>query len=387
MTQAISRILVTFAVQLPIQAVFEAPTVLAMAQRIEQLQQQGTPLTFPPIRRMSPQDTAVPLSYAQQRLWFIDQLEPGQATYNIPAAVRIQGTTGGCGLWRGAVVEVVHRHATLRTHFHSGGGRTGEQVIEAGVFMELPVFDLSRMTEENREAEAQRLAALDARTPFDLEHAPLLRVRLLQLSAEDHILVMTMHHIISDGWSLGVLVREASVLYRAFSAGEPSPLPELAIQYVDFSAWQREWLSGEILGNNWSTGRSGWKELRRDWNCRGPTAARGADEAAGGAQQKVKLERGLVEEFRKLSRREGATLYMVLLAAFQTLLYRYSGQRDIVVGSPIAGRTQTETEGLIGFFVNTLVMRTEVGEFEFPGVGGAGEGRDAGGLRTPGCTV
>jgi amino acid adenylation domain-containing protein len=356
-TQVVSRILAAFAVELPIQAVFEAPTVLAMAQRIEEMQQRGASLTIPPIGR-SPKDasTAPPLSNAQQRLWFIDQLEPGQATYNIPAAVRIQGPLNVSALEK-AVAEVVARHDTLRTHFYSTGGEP-QQIVDADVMMELPVFDLSPMAETDREAEAYRLAASDARTPFDLGRAPLLRVRLLQLAAQDHILVMTMHHIVSDAWSIGILIREVSVLYRAFDADMPSPLPPLPIQYSDYSRWQREWLREDVLARQLEY----WKnqlaavaplELPSDYS-------RPAARTYLGATTALNLPLELLNKLKALSRRQGASLYMTLLAAFQTLLYRYSGQEDIAVGTPIAGRRQPETEALIGFFINTLVMRTDL---------------------------
>src|SRR5947209_16548889 len=243
-TQVVSRIQIAFSVELPIQAVFEAPTVLAMAERIEQMKQSGAVLKVPPIRRVKRQGPA-PLSYGQQRLWFIDQLEPGQATYNIPAAVRIEGALDIPALQK-AVNEVVKRHGSLRTRFVAVRGEP-QQVIDADAVVELQNFDLSAMPPEEREAEAQRLAYAEAQTPFDLGRAPLLRVRVLKLSADEHLMAMTMHHIVSDAWSVAILIREVSELYRAFSAGHSSSLPELPIQYSDYSTWQREWLKDDVL--------------------------------------------------------------------------------------------------------------------------------------------
>lgn len=354
-TQVISRIQAAFSVELPIQAVFEAPTVLAMAQRIEQVQAAGAGSRIPPIRHIKHEGTA-PLSYAQQRLWFIDQLEPNQATYNIPVAVRITGPLDVTALQK-TVQEIVNRHETLRTRFESVSGQP-QQIIEEHAAIELQSFDLSVMGLQEREAEAQRLVFAEAYTPFDLGAAPLLRVRMLKLDAEEHVLAMTMHHIVSDAWSVSILIREVSELYRAFIAGRPSPLPELPIQYSDYSAWQREWLKDDVLLRQldyWKTQLANAAPLELPSDHPRPAAR-----TYRGATIPLSFPLQLTNKLKELSRKQGATLYMCLLAAFQTLLSRYSGQPDITVGTPIAGRRHPETEGLIGFFINTLVMRSDL---------------------------
>ena len=354
-TQVISRIQAGFSVELPIQAVFEAPTVLAMAQRVEQVKEAGAGLRIPPIRRIKHEGTA-PLSYAQQRLWFIDQLEPNQATYNIPVAVRLTGPLDVPALQK-TLQEIVNRHETLRTRFQSVGGQP-QQIVAEHVAIELQSFDLSVMGKQECEAEARRLTFAEAYTPFDLAVAPLLRVRMLKLGAEEHVLVMTMHHIVSDAWSVSVLIREVSELYRTFSAGRPSPLPDLPIQYADYSAWQREWLKDDVLLRQldyWKTQLADATPLELPSDHPRPAAR-----TYRGATIPWSLPLQLMNRLKELSRKQGATLYMSLLAAFQTLLSRYSGQPDITVGTPIAGRRQPETEGLIGFFINTLVMRSDL---------------------------
>jgi len=355
--QVISRIQAAFSVELPIQAVFEAATVLAMSQRIEQIKQSGAVLKVPPIRRIK-HEGAAPLSYAQQRLWFIDQLEPNQATYNIPAAVRITGPLDIPALHK-CLGEIVNRHESLRTHFHAVGGQP-QQFIEANAAMALQSFDLTAMEAQEREPEAQRLAYEEARTPFDLQVAPLLRVRLLKLGAEDHVLVVTMHHIVSDAWSVSILIREVTELYQAFVAGRPSPLPELPIQYSDYGRWQREWLKDDVLERQldyWKKQLAGMPPLELPSDHPRPAAR-----TYRGATAPLSIPLRLTDRLKELSRKQGATLYMALLALLKTLLSRYSGQHDIAVGTPIAGRRQPETEGLIGFFINTLVMRSDLSD-------------------------
>jgi len=355
--QVISRIQAAFSVELPIQAVFEAATVLAMSQRIEQIKQSGAVLKVPPIRRIK-HEGAAPLSYSQQRLWFIDQLEPNQATYNIPAAVRITGPLDIPALHK-CLGEIVNRHESLRSHFHAVGGQP-QQFIEANAAMALQSFDLTAMEAQEREPEAQRLAYEEARTPFDLQVAPLLRVRLLKLGAEDHVLVVTMHHIVSDAWSVSILIREVTELYQAFVAGRPSPLPELPIQYSDYGRWQREWLKDDVLERQldyWKKQLAGMPPLELPSDHPRPAAR-----TYRGATAPLSIPLRLTDRLKELSRKQGATLYMALLALLKTLLSRYSGQHDIAVGTPIAGRRQPETEGLIGFFINTLVMRSDLSD-------------------------
>jgi amino acid adenylation domain-containing protein len=298
-----------------------------------------------------------PASFAQQSLWLIDQLTPGKATYNIPGALRIRGKLDVEVLKR-TVEEIVRRHETLRTRFVAVRGEP-QQVIEDQAIVELPVLDLTYLSGgEEREAEAMRLAREEAQQPFNLKQAPLLRAKLLRLGELNHVLLFTMHHIISDAWSTGVLIQEVSVLYGALSAGRQSPLPELPIQYADYTVWQREWLEGGVLEQQLAY----WKQQLAGANVlRLPTdRPRPASPSQNGVLYDFVIAAHLTQKLKKVAGEQGATLFMVLLAAFQTLLYRYSGQHDIAVGTPVAGRDSNETEKLIGFFINTLVLRGDL---------------------------
>jgi amino acid adenylation domain-containing protein len=309
--------------------------------------------------RQSPAQEMIcfPASFAQQRLWFIDQLTPGRATYNLPSALRVRGKLDVEVLER-TLEEVTRRHETLRTRFVSIHGEP-QQVIEDHVKVQLPVVDLTSIPgKEKREAEAVRLAQEEARQPFDLKQAPLMRGKLLRLGELNHVLLFTMHHIISDAWSMGVLIEEVSVLYDAFSAGRPSPLPELPIQYADYTVWQREWLEGGVLEEQlayWKQQLGGGGMLQLPTDRPRPTSP-----SQNGAMYDFEMDANLTQKLQALAEEQGATLFMVLLAAFQTLLYRYSGQDDIAVGTPTAGRSSGETEKLIGFFINTLVLRGDL---------------------------
>jgi amino acid adenylation domain-containing protein len=301
-------------------------------------------------------DKNLPLSFAQQRLWFLDQLEPGSTVYNVPGALRIGGPLSVEVLER-CFNEIVRRHEALRTTF-STVEEEPVQVIAASTNVSLPVIDISDFSESEREEEARRLALEEANKPFDLRQGPLFRTALIRLGENDHVLLLSLHHIVSDGWSMGVLYRELSALYQAFANEEPSPLPDLPIQYADFAAWQREWLQGEVLESQLSywkkqlAGAAAVLNLSTD-------RPRPARQSYRGARQSIELSSELTQGLKALSRKEGVTLYMTLLAAFQILLHRYTGQDDIVVGSPIANRNRIEIEGLIGFFVNTLVLRSD----------------------------
>ncbi|MGB7948960.1 MAG: amino acid adenylation domain-containing protein [Candidatus Binatia bacterium] len=310
----------------------------------------------PPLRPAS-REGRIPLSFSQQRLWFLDQLQRGSPLYNMPSSFQLIGRLNTAALSQ-SVNELVQRHESLRTTFEADEGEP-RQVIAPRLTIKLPVIDLSAMALEERQAEAARLATEEALRPFDLSRGPLLRVTLLRLDQEEHFLLLTMHHIVSDGWSMAVLFRELSALYAAGCSGNPCTLPELAIQYADFAVWQREWLQGEVLEEQ----HSYWKKqlVGAPARLELPTdRPRPAVQSFHGARQAVTLPRALTDGLKALSREEGATLFMTLMAAFQGLLQRYSGQDDIVVGTPIAGRNRTEIEGLIGFFVNTLVLRTDL---------------------------
>jgi len=297
-----------------------------------------------------------PLSFSQQRLWFLDQYEPGSSVYNIPSAIRLTGALDVSALEQ-SFQEIVNRHEALRTTFSMVEGEA-VQVIAPSLKLALAVVDLSDTPEAEREEEAQGLAREEAQRPFDLSRGPLFRTRLLQLGKEDHVLLMTLHHIVSDGWSMGVMYHELSVLYQAFSNSQPSPLPDLPIQYADYAVWQRNWLQGDVLERQlayWKKQLEGVSPLQLPTDRPRPPI-----QTHRGARQSLILPKELLDKLRSLSRKGGVTLYMTLLAAFQTLLSRYTGQTDIVVGSPIAGRTRSELEGLIGFFVNTLVYRNDL---------------------------
>ncbi|HEY6186888.1 MAG TPA: amino acid adenylation domain-containing protein, partial [Pyrinomonadaceae bacterium] len=355
-TQVLSHVREIFQVELPLRALFEQPTVAELAGRVETLMRAGHGIDSPPIQPVA-RDAALPLSFAQQRLWFLDQLQSGNTAYLIPAALRLKGQLNIAALEQ-TFSEIIRRHEVLRTAFAQSDG-SPVQVISAPEPLSLPSTDLSRLTEAEQDAEVRRLTAEEAQRPFDLSHGPLLRARLLRLGAEDHVLLFTMHHIICDGWSIGLMINEVAVLYKAFIEGKPSPLAELPIQYADYAQWQREWLRGELLDakmaywKNQLDGAPPVLELPAD---------RPRPQAAtyNGAIESLMLSQNLSEELAALSRREGVTLFMTLLAAFQTLLYRYTAHDDIVVGSPIAGRNRAEIENLIGFFINTLVLRTDL---------------------------
>jgi amino acid adenylation domain-containing protein len=350
-TRLVSRIRDFFGVELPLRAIFEAPTVAALAARIAA---EGKGPEAPPVLPRRPGERLL-LSFGQERLWILDRLTPGTAVYNMPLAFRLRGPLAA-GALADAISEVVRRHEALRTTFERAGGEP-VQVVSPPEPRPLPVADLSVLPEEERESEAGRLAREEALRPFDLRRGPLFRAALLRLASGEHRLLLTMHHIVSDGWSLGVLLREVSDLYAAFAAGRPSPLAGLPVQYPDFALWQRRWLEGGELAAqlSWWRERLGGSlpilELPAD-------RPRPAIPSQRGSEERLGLPMDLAGRLRELSRRQGATLYMTLLAAFDTLLYRYTGQDDLLVGSPVAGRTRAESEGLIGFFVNTLVLRT-----------------------------
>ncbi|MFQ5610897.1 MAG: amino acid adenylation domain-containing protein [Anaerolineae bacterium] len=364
-TQVISRMRDAFRVELPLRALFENPSIAQLASTIEQAEGEGHRLRPPPISALprepyraqtAPDSFALPASFAQQRLWFLDRMEPGSPAYNIPAALRLAGPLDVTALER-SLSELVRRHETLRTTFETG--QSGPvQVISPPEPCPLPVIDLRRQPE----TEARRIATEEARRPFDLRQGPLLRATLLRLGREEHILLLTMHHIVSDEWSMGVLYRELTALYNAFAGGAPSPLPELPVQYADFALWQREWLQGEALEAQLAY----WQEQLAGASARLPTLELPTDrprppvQTFRGATQSITIPRALQDSLAGVGQEADGTLYMALLAAFEVLLYRYTGQADLVVGTPIANRNRAEIEGLIGFFVNTLVLRADL---------------------------
>jgi amino acid adenylation domain-containing protein len=356
-TQVISRLAQTCQVELPLRRLFEVPTVAGLAEAIEVARRADGQRQPPPLRRR-PRSERPPLSFAQQRLWFLDRFEPGSPFYNIPAAARLTGELDVAALER-SLREIIRRHETLRTTFQEVEGQPA-QVIAADFDPELAVVDLSGLPEAEREAEARRRAREEAQRPFDLVRGPLLRALLLKLAAREHVVLLVLHHIVADGWSLGVFFRELAALYQGFAGGTPVSLPELPVQYADYAAWQRDWMRDEVLGRQLAY----WKE-----RLAGAPAAlemptdrpRPPVQTVRGATEPLLIPIGLLAGIKALARREGCTPFMVLLAAFQALLGCYSGQDDVCVGTPIANRTRPELEGLIGFFVNTLVLRADLG--------------------------
>jgi amino acid adenylation domain-containing protein len=354
-TQVTSRLREVFQIELPLRSLFETPTVAGLAESIEEARRKEQNFSVVPIVPVT-RESELPLSFAQERLWFLDQLQPGSSVYNLSGAFRLLGLLDSIALER-SLNEIVRRHEALRTTFKSVEGLP-HQVVAAQVDVPLALIDLSERYESDRESEARRCAAEAVRRPFDLSRGPLLRTTLLRLSQEEHVLLLEMHHIVSDGWSMGILFRELSILYETFSNGKPSPLTELPIQYVDYAVWQRNWLRGEVL----ETQLSYWKkQLENISPLNLPTdRPRPAVQSFDGAREALVLSTDLTQALKAVSRKEGATLFMTLLAAFQILLHRLTGQDDIAVGSPIAGRNRSEIEGLIGFFLNTLVLRTDL---------------------------
>ncbi|HZF14101.1 MAG TPA: amino acid adenylation domain-containing protein, partial [Thermoanaerobaculia bacterium] len=375
-TQVVSRVRTLFEVELPLRQLFEAPTLAGLARAIsgarearEARDASQVEAIAPPIVPV-PRDGELPLSFAQQRLWFIDQLEPGNPAYNVPWAMRLEGLEGEIEVdrLRRTFGEVVRRHEALRTTFEvsSGRARGPVQRVRESLPVPLPLVSLERLPAAEREAEIRRLALREARRSFGLSRGPLLRLTLLRVSRREHVLLVTMHHIVSDGWSMGVLLREVMALYGAFSRGAVSPLPELPVQYADFAAWQRSWLAGAVLERQlayWRRQLAGAPprlELATD-RPRPAAASRSDHGARRAGLLETRLEPSLAEELAAFSRSMGVTLFMTLLSALGVLLGRSAHQEEVLVGTPIANRTRRETEGLIGFFVNTLVLRVPLG--------------------------
>ncbi|MEH2121099.1 amino acid adenylation domain-containing protein [Nostoc sp.] len=356
-TQVISQVRKVFQQELSLRRLFEQPTIAGLAKDIEKATKAGLGLETATIERIS-RSQHLPLSFAQQRLWFLAQLEPNSPFYNIPATVRLQGQLNLRALQQ-SFKEILRRHEALRTNFQTVEGQP-VAVISSATSLLLPVFDINELSSNQQEASVRQLAEFEAQQPFDLNRDLLLRVKLMCLGEQEHIVLLTMHHIASDGWSTGVLIRELVTLYQAFCEQQQlSPLTELPIQYVDFAAWQRQWLQAEVLQSQISywkkqlEGTPAVLELPTDH-------PRPAVQTFQGATYSFELSVERSQALNKFSQQQGSTLFMTLLAAFQTLLWRYTGNEDIVVGSPIANRNRQEIEGLIGFFVNTLVLRTNL---------------------------
>ncbi len=354
-TQLVSRVRNVFRVDLTVRTLFESPTVAPLAAWIDDEKRSGAsarPAVLPVSR-----DRTLPVSFGQQRLWFLDQLNPNSAVYNIPVRLQLLGELDRLAL-ETSLNAIVQRHESLRTTFAIAEGEP-IQVIQAFVPVGLNVTDLSGLPPEERSERSQRLMASESQRPFDLEIGPLFRFSLLCMAQQEHILLITMHHIVSDAWSRGVLIRELSAIYDAHSSTAALSLPELPVQYADYAVWQREWLQGEALERQIRY----WKEHLKSAPAllELPTdRPRPPVQTFRGARLRREFSANLSSAVKQLAQREGATIFITLLAAFNVLLSRYGGQEDIVVGTPIANRTQSEVEGLIGFFVNTLALRTDL---------------------------
>ncbi|HBL30245.1 MAG TPA: non-ribosomal peptide synthetase, partial [Acidobacteria bacterium] len=355
-TQVMSRVRAAFGVDLPLRALFETPTLAALAAAVQKMRSGAEPEL--PLRPRPRRAEAPPLSFAQQQLWLIDQIDPGGAAYNVASPMRLTGPVAP-GLLARIFAEIVRRHEVLRTGFaHRPGGPVQEiaSPSDPAALPPLDLVDVSHLPPARAEEEALRLTRADARRPFDLRRPPLLRLTLVRLAERHHLLLMTMHHIVSDGWSFSVLVREISALYAAFSEGRPSPLPALPVQYADFAVWQRNRLHSEEVAAQlayWRGQLAGAPPVLTLATDR----PRPVLPAHRGGRRPLALSPALSAAVRELCTRRGATPFMALLAAWAVLLGRHAGQDDMVLGVPVAGRNREEIEGLIGFFVNTLALR------------------------------
>ncbi|HEY6807133.1 MAG TPA: amino acid adenylation domain-containing protein [Pyrinomonadaceae bacterium] len=353
-TQVMARLREIFAVELPLRTIFEHPTIASLAAHIDQKTTSENQQLLQPIQAVVRDGPRV-LSFAQQRLSFIDQITPGNIGYNISLAVSLSGSLNVAALVR-SIESIVQRHEVLRSIFPIIDGRSIQLINESESF-DLPLVDLTDTPLESRRQVAFQFATDESRRAFDLAHGPLLRATLLRLSDEDHVLLLTVHHIVSDGWSTGVLIHELTTFYKAYATDSVPVLEALPIQYADYAEWQREWLQGEQLEEQlgyWRkqlSGATSILELPTDH-------PRPANRTYQGGRLHFTFSKELTTGLKELSRSEGATLFMVLVAGFQTLLQRYTQQIEVSIGTPVAGRTRRETEGLIGFFVNTLVLRT-----------------------------
>jgi len=354
-SQVLARIREVFGIDLPLSLLFDEPTVAGLARHIEA--RYGKESAAVPSVKPEPRNRNLPLSFAQQRLWMLEQFEASVSVYNAPASIRLSGPIDGNAL-AASLTEVITRHEALRTVF-AFEGETPIQVILPPPALTLPTIDLTHLTDEARASEVRRLQAEEAEQPFDLKSDLLLRAKLLRVGAEEHLLLVTMHHIASDRWSFTILLRELSTLYSAYKSGNPSPLAPLPIQYPDYAIWQRERVPEEV----WAAQLAYWDRQLTD----APDSAdiptdRSRPELPTykGAYHRAALSLTVLEALKALSLDMGCTLYMTLLAAFQTLLRHMVGQDDILTGANIANRTHVELEGLIGFFVNQIVLRNDL---------------------------
>jgi amino acid adenylation domain-containing protein len=367
--QMISRVRGVFGVELALRRLFEKPTVRGLGEEIEGERRKGKRREVPELKRREGVGGRRKLSYAQQRLWFLDELEPGKARYNIPVGVRLEGELDKEAL-RKSLEEIVRRHEILRTRIVEEDGEVMQEVEEAGKWRMEEEEDLRGWGEGEREEELKRRVKEEGERAFDLRAGGLFRGKLLRMGEKDHVLMVVMHHIVSDGWSMGVMEGEFVELYRGYVEGREAGLGELEYQYGDYAEWQREWLQGEMLEEQvgyWREQLEGvegldlrmgkeQEEEEEEEEEEGKKKSGGVDGEGGEVVWELSAE--VSRELVEMSRREGVTLFMLMLAGYQLMLSRYSGKRDVTVGVPIAGRRWSETEGMIGFFVNTLAMRS-----------------------------
>ncbi len=353
-TQVMSRIRDVFQQNLPLRVLFDAPTISELAEALEG----GSQEQEESIQKCERTDE-LPLSFSQQKLWFLEQFAPGKPTYNIPVTLRLKGELS-IPILEKALNKIIERHEVLRTCFPKQDGKPIQQT-RASIPFSIKITDLSDLPDANREEQCRERATHEARIPFDLAQDPLIRARVFHLDRNDHVLVLSTHHIVSDGWSSGRLMQELGVIYHAFLEDKPCPLDELPIQYADFTLFQREWFDGPVM----ETQKAYWKQQLSGI----PTAlelptdyARPAILSDRGDREFMTIPSALTEKLQGLSKENGVTLFMTLLAGFQILLYRYTNQEDIVVGTPVANRNRKEIEPLIGFFVNTLVLRLSLAD-------------------------
>ncbi|PYP82258.1 MAG: hypothetical protein DMG65_26685 [Candidatus Angelobacter sp. Gp1-AA117] len=354
-TQVMSRIRQIFGVELPLRTFFEEPTLAQLGARIERVRQQGREVNVPRLIAGS-RPPVIPLSHAQQRLWFLEQIEPGGPVYVVVAAVRLAGHLEVEAL-RHAFNQVIERHEVLRTQIVMKDEAPVQEILER-VELQLEEIDLNHVEPGKRAEEAQLQLRQMSREGFDLTRAPLLRARLLKLYEQEHWLVFSMHHIASDGWSIGVLLRELKEFYQSQISGVPASLEPLAIQYADYACWQREWLQGGELDRQleyWRKQLDGMEELRLPLDRPYPPVRTGR-----GANYRCKVPASLYSDLKKFSQKQGVTYFMTMLAGMQALLSRYTGQTDISIGTVIANRNRQEVEGMIGFFTNAALLRKEI---------------------------
>jgi amino acid adenylation domain-containing protein len=357
-TRVISQVRKRFGVEVELRIFFGHATIEGLANQIDLAKKSAPVLNTESIKRM-PRTGNPPLSFAQKRLWFLNQLEPENTAYNMPAALRLTGKLNLDALEE-SLAEITRRHEVMRTSFVIEDDEPTQKILSPQP-VRIPLIDLSCLSTYEREAEAMRLARREAQQPFDLSVGPLVRLKLLRLEADEHMLLLTVHHIVFDGWSTGVLISELTALYRAYESGEDSPLAELPVQYADYAVWQREWFQGETLDQLLSYWRRQLADATEVLNL--PTdKPRPAVRSTDGARQSFQVSPEVVLKLKMLGQEERATLFMVLLAAFQVLLSRYTAQTDVLVGVAVSNRNRAEIEGLIGFFVNMLVMRGDLSD-------------------------